>query len=223
MKLDKIPVPTQSRDLSQTITESIVPASDTESRKGTGALLVCPISSKNWILVESFSFKDGQGGIPDEVQVPERFITDFASIPRPFWFFLPTWGEYGWAAVIHDWLYWEQPEALLRPLSGKIDTGQLVSRKDHFKRKIADQAFFNGMVKLGVSLLKRNIIYWTVRVFGYWAWRNNAKIKKRDPQNRIIDELPGNPFEAKAAGKKYYQLKKATLSSELTNSVRLNN
>ena len=36
---------------------------------------------------------------------PDGLCLEF---PALFWAILPKWGKYGNAAVIHDWLYWEQ-------------------------------------------------------------------------------------------------------------------
>ena len=45
------------------------------------------------------------------VRVPIGFVTDFASVPRLFWSLLRPDGLYAYAAVVHDYLYWEQPIA----------------------------------------------------------------------------------------------------------------
>ena len=39
------------------------------------------------------------------VTVTPKFRTDFASVPRPFWFFIAPWGRHGRAAIVHDFLY----------------------------------------------------------------------------------------------------------------------
>jgi Protein of unknown function (DUF1353) len=54
------------------------------------------------------------------IVVPLGFVTDFASTPRALWAVLPPFGTYQLAAVVHDFLYWdqgcsrEQADALLR-------------------------------------------------------------------------------------------------------------
>ncbi len=58
--------------------------------------------------MRSFSYDVGNISSGDTVEVKTDFMTDFASIPRLLWIFLPCWGKYGNAAVIHDWLYWAQ-------------------------------------------------------------------------------------------------------------------
>src|SRR4051812_29221534 len=42
------------------------------------------------------------------VVVPAGFVTDFASTPRAIWAVLPPVGNYQLAAVVHDFLYWDQ-------------------------------------------------------------------------------------------------------------------
>ena len=90
------------------------------------------------------------------IDVEIGFHTDFASIPRPLWMFLPRWGKYGNAAVIHDYLYWEQT----RP------------------RKESDDILMEGMVVLNVGAIKRHLIYFAVRIGGWWRWRRNQSRKR---------------------------------------------
>jgi hypothetical protein len=87
------------------------------------------------------------------IEVPEGFETDFASVPRLFWRIVPPWGRYSPAAVAHDYLY---------------STGK-VSRKE------ADGIFLELMERLTVPLWKRYVMYWAVRLFGWFAWNAHAK------------------------------------------------
>ena len=81
---------------------------------------------------------DGRG-----FSVPAGYLTDFATIPRPFWVFLPPWGNYGRAAILHDWL-----------ISCHI-----------VPRKLADRIFFEAMTTTGVNPLVRWIMFIAVRSF----------------------------------------------------------
>ena len=49
-----------------------------------------------------------QPGNQGTITVPKGFATDFASIPRVFWSWLPPIGRYGVPAIVHDWHYWNQ-------------------------------------------------------------------------------------------------------------------
>jgi hypothetical protein len=60
----------------------------------------------NWRLVEKLDYQIYE--TPSTIILKPGFVTDFASIPRPFWSLLPTWGQYGPASIVHDFLYWDQ-------------------------------------------------------------------------------------------------------------------
>lgn len=132
-------------------------------------LLVSPIpGGREWVVREPFtyttqvSFENSQIG--RDIVVSERFVTDFASIPRAFWFFLPRWGKYGNAAVVHDYLYWVQKTT----------------------REEADLVMKEAMIDLGVSDLVIFMIFNAVRIGGRMGWRRN-KVDKLDPSySRIM-------------------------------------
>lgn len=133
--------------------------------KFTRPLTVSPLSDgKKWVLRDSFSYDVGYKGSDETITVPLGFVTDFASIPRAFWALLPRWGKYGTAAVVHDYLYWDQ----------SLD------------RKKVDDIFLEGMEVLEVGKWTRMTIYNAVRLFGGFAWRHNTK-EKNGGKNKIID------------------------------------
>ena len=112
-------------------------------------MLVTPLSDgRTWIIVSPFSYEVREG---ETIIVPSGFKTDFASVPRPFWWIIPQWGKYGSAAVVHDLLY---------------QTGIR-------KRKEADTIFLQAMKESNVGWLTRYIMYWAVRAFGYFAYRRH--------------------------------------------------
>lgn len=100
-------------------------------------------------LIEPLSFESRVNGGSLRVVVPAGFITDFASIPRIFWSRLPHDGPWAPASVIHDYLY----------------TTRTCSRF------LADAIFREGMYALGVPALRRLVIYYAVRLFGWTRWR----------------------------------------------------
>jgi hypothetical protein len=85
-------------------------------------------------------------------KVPRGFITDFASVPRILWNILPPTGQYGPAAVIHDYLY----------------------RTAAVPRCDADWTFLEAMTRLGVPYLVRHAMYRAVRLFGGAAYHRPA-------------------------------------------------
>lgn len=110
--------------------------------------------------------------IPDSyrnigIQIPTGFVTDFASVPRILWSLFPPIGRYGYAALFHDYVYWQQ----------------------EITRKSADLVFNDTMKELGVPTWKRTMLFLAVRLFGRSAWRNNAALKAEN-EKRILTNFP---------------------------------
>jgi hypothetical protein len=97
------------------------------------------------------------------VDVPVGFVTDFASVPAPFWPLLPPDGEYTYPAIVHDYLYWDQG----RP------------------RDEADEILKLGMQDLRVPRWKIEAIYGAVRVFGGGPWDENTRLKNQGEKRCI--------------------------------------
>ena len=122
----------------------------------TESLVVTPLpDGKTWIILNDFGYEIGEEDSSNNINVPIGTYTDFASIPRPLWAIFPRWGKYGNAAVIHDWMYWNQSRS----------------------RKEADDIFLEGMEVLEFPTWKRKTIYRAVRLFGGFAWRSNQTKK----------------------------------------------
>ena len=150
----------------------------------TSILLVSPLADgQTWVLMREFGYGVGAEDSQDQITVPVGFETDFASVPRPFWAILPKWGKYGNAAVIHDWLYWEQG----RP------------------RPAADAVLLEGMVVLGVSAVVRQTIYTAVRLFGWLAWYRN-QADRVDGYERVLATLPTKAATTTKRHGQYVQL-----------------
>jgi Protein of unknown function (DUF1353) len=79
--------------------------------------------------------------------VPPNFETDFASVPRVFVWFLPRYGRYTKAAILHDYLCDE-------------------AKAGRMKRSDADGLFRRAMMELEVAFLRRWIMWAAVRVGG---------------------------------------------------------
>lgn len=134
--------------------------------KFTSALVVSPLSDgKSWVLLDEFSYHVGTENSSDVIDVSKGFATDFTSVPRVFWWLIPRWGKYGNAAVIHDWLYWQQKTK---------------------SRREADDILLEGMSVLGVSGWRKTLIYYAVRYFGWLAWFRNT-VDRENGFNRVVD------------------------------------
>jgi len=95
-----------------------------------------------------------------DVIVPKGFETDLASIPRwfaPFGF--TKLGRYDKAAVVHDWLYRSIASTSKDPLTYTMS------------RFLADAIFREAMMTLGVETWRRVLMYYAVRLFGWYGIR----------------------------------------------------
>lgn len=116
------------------------------------------ISEQKWKLLRQMDYQ----GARELFQVPAGQTTDFASVPRIFIWFLPRYGRYTKAAILHDYL-WEE----------KVPKG--MSRID------ADGLFRQAMRELNVPFLRRWIMWAAVR----WA-----ALFKPDGRAEWLKELP---------------------------------
>lgn len=120
----------------------------------TQPLTVTKIGSRLWRVERSFTYYLGSEENPSgKITVPKGFITDFASVPRAFWWLFPPDGQYTQAAVLHDYLYF----------------------KAFSSRKWADEIFYEAMGVLEVPWWKRKLMYRAVRLFGWIPWRNKKR------------------------------------------------
>ncbi len=101
-----------------------------------------------------FRYQGDVGEQSVDVLVPDAFETDFASVPRLFWWLVPPLGRYAKATVIHDYLY---------------VTGEL-------SRALADDVLYQAMLDLRVKAWLAWIIYAAVRLWGFFYWRRCVKL-----------------------------------------------
>ena len=82
--------------------------------------------------------------------VPNRFYTDFATIPRPLWFLIsPFDSTYRLSATLHDYLYFLRGD-----------------EPYEFPRLDCDLCFLRAMRSEGASGIRATIVYRAVRIFG---------------------------------------------------------
>lgn len=115
----------------------------------TKPLLVSPVNNKEWVLLEEFDYHVGKYPSDVVITVPRGFVTNFASVPRFLWSWLPPWGKYGKATIIHDWLYRHIPEK-------------------RFTKKEADEIFYEAMLVLKVNKFTAKIMKFGVRFSPSW-------------------------------------------------------
>lgn len=87
--------------------------------------------------------------------IPEGLLVDGASVPRPAWWFMPPDGVHRAAALYHDWAYINR---------GKLRNGTVLTRYQ------SDLAFYNLMIKGGITPARAGTAYNAVRGFGWQEW-----------------------------------------------------
>jgi uncharacterized protein DUF1353 len=127
-------------------------------------------ADRMYFLIKEIGWEPNAGQQGKAVQVDIGFVTDFASIPRVFWSILPPDGLYTYPAIIHDYLYWEQP----------------VSRDN------ADLVLKYAMEDFKIDKATIEAVYRGVRFGGGSAWDENAKLKAAG-EKRILKKWPEDP------------------------------
>lgn len=114
----------------------------------------------NWMLPDTAGFRYWIGDIDSGsyVDIPDGFRSDGASVPRPFWNFIPPWGKHGQAAVLHDFL------CTFRTI---IINGVATT----ITRKQCDDIFLEAMGVLDVNILTRNIMYSVIRIYAISSFK----------------------------------------------------
>jgi Protein of unknown function (DUF1353) len=141
------------------------------ARDPQGGLFVYRFKDPMWALLKPISWRPNE---PDSkippVAVPTGFVTDFASIPSTFYSLLRPDGEYTYAAVLHDYLYWTQQRS----------------------REESDNVFRLAMIDFQIGNSTVQTIYKAVRAFGQSAWDANRRLKAAG-EKRILVKLPDDP------------------------------
>jgi hypothetical protein len=137
-----------------------------------GPLHLSRFVERIYILTKPIAWLPNSGQPYKRVDVPPGFVTDFASIPRPFWSLLPPDGEYVYAAILHDYLYWQQE----RP------------------REESDDIFKFAMEDLKVGSMTIGTIHSAVRLGGGSAWDSNKQARIAGEKRLLkVDKLPNDP------------------------------
>ena len=101
----------------------------------------------------------------EKIIIPRQFITDLASVPRPFWTFIsPNQSNLIAPAILHDYLY---------------------SCHKDYDRIDVDEIFYNALVENNVSTFRSYLFYVGVRMFGYPHY--HTEISCDDPPMALAD------------------------------------
>ncbi len=141
----------------------------------TDVLVVSPLADgKTWVVRAPFSYEIEELGSGNVITVDEGFQTDFASVPLLLSPIVARWGRHGKAAVVHDFLYWDQGR----------------------NKKQSDEIFREAMGVLGVAGWRKFLIYQAVKWFGGGSWRSN--LKRREQGLDRVQPLPAKAVEERA-------------------------
>lgn len=146
---------------------------DEQRRKGTGASLqvatLMPFGDWDYYFVRGgpIIWRPNRGQTFKTVNVPEGFVTDLASVPRPFWAIMRPEGRYAYAAVVHDYLYWMQDRS----------------------KEEADKIFRLAMEDSKVDSTTLSSFYAAVDNLGRSAWDSNRKLKN-EGERRLLKKFP---------------------------------
>ncbi|MGZ2454814.1 hypothetical protein ACVIRO_007631 [Rhizobium ruizarguesonis] len=142
------------------------------TKSSQGTMLLYRFADPVYVLMRTVEWKpdaESPAGL-DPVGVPVGFVTDFASVPQIFWSVLPKDGQYTFAAILHDYLYWIQDRT----------------------REQCDEILRIVMKEFGVGTTEINAIYWAVRAGGGSAWDENTSMRGNG-ERRLLKRLPTKP------------------------------
>ncbi|MEO1175443.1 MAG: DUF1353 domain-containing protein, partial [Myxococcota bacterium] len=134
------------------------------------------IDKETFVLLEDYTYRwsvvtaDGQA-LAYELTVPEGFHFDGASVPSLLGslFGLERSGPHLEAAMVHDWIYRHRGRL---PAGGNIfDLGGTTRPVlGPWTREKSDRLFLRMMGEAGYPADKRRLVYFTVRLYGAYAW-----------------------------------------------------
>ncbi|HZR23117.1 MAG TPA: DUF1353 domain-containing protein [Vicinamibacterales bacterium] len=133
------------------------------------------LDEHNWKVLHAFDYQ----AQVDRYTVHRGQKTDFASVPRIFAWFIPTYGKYTKAAILHDHLC-------------------ELAHAGAFERRDADAIFRQAMRTLGVPFLRRWIMWAAVR-WGAVATKNGLRGWWRDAPRVLLITIPFGALLAPAA------------------------
>jgi len=106
-----------------------------------------------------------------EIDAPEGFLTDFASVPRFARSFIdPAHPHILRAAILHDFLYQNHI-------------------RFQFSRREADVVLRDGMAVCGATLMERMVVYYAVRLAGWHPWNRHETRPNLLAMRKIVCQL----------------------------------
>lgn len=130
------------------------------------------LGQEHWVVTKGFEFYIGKKEDNCYVYIPQGYLTDGATVPEHLKRLVPTWGVYGAATIVHDYLC-----EYLSFING--DTVEPITRAR------SDFIFLQAMSILGVPWYRRIPMYLAVRGYSMLVakdkptpWRAKQAIEK---------------------------------------------
>lgn len=133
---------------------------------------ISPLPRNRYILDNDFEYVWISKGITYKIIVPKNFIYDGASIPRFLWSIsgiMPD-GIHRAASLIHDYIYHFEGRMPKNTLYLSDGENNWVEYRNKISRKDCDMLFYVMLKEYKVNLIRSNLMYYIVRVFGYFFW-----------------------------------------------------
>ena len=126
---------------------------------------VKPFYDDKWLLMKELVFvaKRESDGKDFKIVVPAGFVNDLASIPIGVNLIFNKTGRYSSAGILHDYLYWTQV----------------------CDRNTSDRLIKEALKATGSWYGTRNTIKVGVKLFGWWAWDNNAELRAKKEERYV--------------------------------------
>ena len=138
------------------------------------------IDGERWVIRHGFRFYLTGDEAGEFVDVPDGFVTNFASTPRIAWFAFPPTGSYAQAAVVHDKLF-------LAP----------VVRSAHSARPCpvseTPRIFASAAEACGTSWLTRRVMFRMLQAFSHPSWE---QYRAKDAQINLLTITAGGTTSA---------------------------
>jgi hypothetical protein len=169
----------------------------------TNSPMIMPMYDKKWVLVEDLEFTFWDEKKPQKeykITVPAGFVMDLASIPAGPNVIFSNYGQYATAGIIHDFLYWTNPDC-----KGEGDG-----------RRIADKLYRDVMEIYNVSRSVRWAQYFGLWLWGQHAWDKNKKLRESGESRYLARKYwkHVNPSAKWSKLKKDYATKQACWEKE---------
>jgi hypothetical protein len=142
-----------------------------------------------WEMCEPLTYRLRDTDTSEAVTVARGFKTDFASVPRPLWSWIPPWGRHGRAAIVHDFLY--QCGSVTDPVAGTLRRPSRSEADRIFREAMAvldhvilsRSRWWRGAprplfgIRMALASVRRWLMWAAVAAFGHRAYQRQSTVR----------------------------------------------